>query len=127
MSFGYWDPGFLLGQSGLATYVTPWVRTRNFHRVSFTIEWTGVAATAGTLSLEGTDVPADDPAAPPAATSIVPLTITTFHGTWPAVAAVAANALVVVANPPGWVRGRYTRSAGGGAGQFNWRMTANSS
>lgn len=116
------DPAYLLGQTGLASFSGPWVRCDYLHRVSFTVSWTAVAATAGTLSLEGTDYPIDRPelgAVP--ATAIVPLTITAFHGTWPAVAAIAAVGLVIAENLPRWVRLTYTRSAGGGAAQFDIR------
>lgn len=108
----------LASQSGAASFTSdpiP-VAKSGFSRLSLTILWAAVAATAGVLSLEGTDDPTQ--------TTWVPLTITTYHGTWPNVAATASQALVVLSDCPAFVRIRYTRSAGGGAAQFNAYATA---
>lgn len=109
----------LAAQSGLADWQSEWipVAAANFRRASFTLAWTLVAATSGTLAFEGTDDPAK------AAANVVTLTIATSHGTYPTVGAAAANALVVLDNCPGYVRVKYTRAAGGGAGQFSGFVT----
>lgn len=105
------DSGFLVGQSGLASFSSPWKDTSKSHCVSFTITWSAFAATAGTLSFEGTDDPLQ--AAP------VTLTVPTSHGTYPTVGTSAAGCVVVFENCPRYVRCSYTRSAGGTTGQFN--------
>ncbi len=117
--------------TGLASWVSPFVDCTYCHQISFTIAWTAVAATAGTLTIEGTDDPtqanslyshsyayAQVAADFTAGTNVVPLTITTTHGTYPTVSTSAANAMVILENPPRFVRVKYTRSAGGGAAQF---------
>lgn len=120
----YFNQQYVVNQSGVPAYTTPWFRALDWHRVSFTVSWAGFAATAGVLSFEGTDFPADDVVNIPPAGLIVPLTITTFHGTFPNVAATAGRALVILENPPGWVRGRYTPSGGGTVNQFQWLVAA---
>ena len=104
----------LANRSGAADWVSDAIAVgAGGHRVaSFTILWAAFAATAGTLSFEGTDDPTN------AAASWVPITVAKSHGTFPAVGAVAAKALVLLSNCPGWVRVKYTRSAGGTADQF---------
>lgn len=105
----------LAGQTGAASFDTGWVPVgaNGFRNITFTAAWTAVALTAGVLSLEGTDDPAQ------ASTSAVPLTLTATHGTWPNVGTAAGNAMVGVSDAPAFVRLKYVRSAGGGAGQFN--------
>jgi hypothetical protein len=78
--------------------------------MSCTLVWSAVASTAGALSFEGTDDPTQ--------AGYVPLTVASSHGTWPNVGATASSMMVVLSNCPGYVRLKYTRSAGGGAGQF---------
>jgi len=115
----------LSGQTGVANWVTPWRECSQSHQVSFTIGWAAAASTAGTLSFEGTDDPTQAAGlvfAPE--TNVVPLTITTFHGTYPTVSTSAANALVILENPPKYVRVKYTFSAGGAAGQFRVMSSA---
>jgi len=109
---------YLVSQSGLATWYGPWCDCRELKEIGFTISWTAVAATAGTLSFEGTDDPAQAVAGA-AGTNVVVLTIATYHGTYPTVSTAAANCMVRLENPPIYVRPVYTRSAGGGAGQFS--------
>lgn len=112
------DPQYDLARDGSATWQGAWKDCSKSHCVSFTVTWTAVASTAGTLSLQGTDDPAK------AATSLVTLTLPTTHGAWPTVAATASTALAIIENPPRFVRVVYTRSAGGGAGQFNTYVSA---
>lgn len=104
-------------QSGLSSWTSAWVRVgkAGYRCISWTTAWAAVAATSGTLSFEGTDDPTQ--------TSVVALTPTVTHGTYPTVGTAAAAALVVLANCPGWVRMRYTRAAGGAAGQFTQSVT----
>lgn len=102
----------LAPQSGAASWVSAWIPVSQdgWRLASLTVAWGAVAATAGALSIEGTD--------DPGGTAAVPLTVATSHGTWPTVGATASAALVVLTNCPGWIRVRYTRTAGGGADQF---------
>lgn len=102
-----------LKQSGAGSWVSDpiAVGAAGFRVASLTLSWGAVASTAGVLAAEGTD--------DPTFATWVPLTVSVTHGTWPNVAAVAANAMVVLSNCPGFVRLKYTRSAGGGADQFN--------
>lgn len=111
----------LQNQSGLATFQSPWVDATKWRVVAFEIDWTAVAATAGTLAIEGSldyRIPDSGPFVP-SALKIVPMTITTSHGTWPTVGVSAANAMVILENTPPLVRVTYTRSAGGAVNQFN--------
>lgn len=108
----------LVSQSGAADFTSdpiP-VAKSGYSRVSLSIFWAAVASTAGVLSLEGTDDPTQ--------TKWIPLTIQTYHGTWPNVGATASQALVVLSDCPSFVRIKYVRSGGGGAGQFNAYATA---
>ena len=106
------DDAYLVGQTGLSSWQGPWFDASLCHELGFTVAWTAVAATNGTLYIEGTDDPDKG------ALNVVPLTISTSHGTWPTVAAIAGNAMVRVSNPPHFIRLGYTRIAGGGAAQF---------
>lgn len=108
----------LASQSGLASWSSAWlaVGSAGYRMLSSTIAWSAVAATAGVITFEGSDDPAH--AAP------VTLTIDKTHGDdISAVGASAGEAVVVLADCPGWVRIVYTRSAGGGAGQFTMFAT----
>jgi hypothetical protein len=108
---------FASGVSGLGDWNSGWipVAAAGYRRASFTLGWAGVAATAGTLAIEGTDDPTQ--------TIAVALTLGTYHGTYPTVGAGAGTLLAVVDNCPGWVRLKYTRSGGGAAAQFNGHVT----
>jgi len=108
----------LSAQSGLASWSTPWipVGVGGWRDLSVTLAWSAVASTSGTLSVEGTD--------DPTGTIAVPLTVDVAHGAWPTVGATADKSLVVLSDCPGYVRVVYTRSAGGGAGQFTGAYTA---
>jgi hypothetical protein len=110
----------LANQSGLVSWETPWipVGAAGFRVLSTTISWAAFALTNGAFSVVGTDDPAQ------AAASEVLLTISSTHGTFPTVGATAANAMVVLSNCPGYVKWKYTRAAGGTAGQFNLFTTA---
>jgi hypothetical protein len=107
----------LTGQDGSASFTSAWipVAVNGFRAASFTLAWAGATSTAGTLSFEGTDDPAQG--------VVVPLTINTSHGTFPTVGAAASQALVVINNCPAYVRMKWTRSGGGAAGQFNGYVT----
>ena len=120
------DNAYMVGVSGLATFYGPWVDCSKARSMSFNLAWTAVAATAGTLSIEGTN---DDAQAVTgtAGTNVTTLTIGTYHGTYPTVSTSAANCMVIVEPCPKWVRIVYTRSAGGGAGQFTGRVFGRSS
>lgn len=113
----HYNSKFLDAKSGLADWLSDPVPVAadGWRRASFTLLWSAIASTAGVLSFEGTD--------DPAGTSWVVLTVSTFHGTYPNVAAAAAVALIVLDNCPGWIRVRYTRSGGGAAAQFNGWVT----
>lgn len=107
------------GQSGAASWVSPWFDRQKWHLLSWNVWWTAFAATAGTLSLEGTNDPTQilDTTFVPN-NPVVPLTITVFHGTWPTVGAIAAAALVNTSEGQAFERLKYTRGAGGTTGQF---------
>ncbi len=114
------DIAYLANKSGLATFSGPWFDASLCKSVSFQLAWSAVAATNGTLSIEGTNDSAE------AAADIVTIAVAAagigasveFQGTWPTVGAIAANALVTLRDPPHFVRVSYTRVAGGGANQF---------
>lgn len=108
---------YMVNQSGLATWYGPWVDASEYRQYGFTISWTAVAATAGTLSFEGTDDRAQAVTGA-GGTNVVALTVVTYHGTYPTVSTSAANCMVRFENPPAFIRPIYTRSAGGGASQF---------
>jgi hypothetical protein len=110
---------YLVSQSGLATWYGPWCDCRELKEIGFTISWTAVAATAGTLSFEGTDDPAQAVAGAGGTNVVALANITAAGGTYPTVGTVAANCMVRFENPPIYIRVIYTRSAGGGAGQFS--------
>lgn len=99
-------------QSGLASFNSDWIPVGGggLRTGSFTLAWTAVAATAGVFSFEGTDDP-NQAGGVVLATPIV-------HGSPLAVSTSAGQSLIVLTNCPGWLRVRYARSAGGGAGQF---------
>lgn len=107
------NPWFVQNQSGSSTWQSGWFDCSKSHCVSFTVSWTAVALTAGTLSLQGTDDPTK------AATSVVTLTLSTTHGTWPTVSTTASAGLAIIENAPRFVRVVFTSTAGGGANQFN--------
>ena len=102
-----------LKQTGATSWVSEpiSVGAGGFRVASLTIGWAAVLATAGVLSVEGSD--------DPSFTAWVPLTVAASHGTWPNVAAGASSAMVVLSNCPGYLRLKYTRSAGGAADQFS--------
>lgn len=108
---------FASGVSGAADWNSGWipVAAGGFRRASFSLAWAAAASTAGTLAFEGTDDAGQ--------TVVIPLTVATFHGTFPTVGATAGNMLVVLDNCPGWVRLKYTKSGGGAAAQFNGHVT----
>lgn len=103
--------------SGAASWSSEWVAVGagGWRTASFTTSWAAAASTAGVLSFEGTDDPSQ--------TAVVPLGISVSQGTFPNVGATASQALVVLTNCPGYVRQRYTRSAGGVADQFKSFVT----
>lgn len=100
-------------KSGTTSWTSDWisVRAAGYRGISMLIDWAAAALTAGTLSLEGTDHPTQ--------AKFTTLTVTTSHGTFPAVSTSAANATVILENCPAYVRIKYTQSAGGAASQFN--------
>ena len=99
-------------KSGLANWTSDWipVASGGYRMASLQVNWTAVAATNGTLSVEGTNDASK--------TVVTSLTIDKSHGTYPTVGATASSAMVNVSDCPGWIRVKYTRVAGGGAGQF---------
>lgn len=105
-------------ESGAASFVSDWlaVGAAGFADASYTLDWTAVASTAGALTFEGTDDPSGAKSAA--------LTVDKQHGSdISAVDANAGTAVVILTNCPGYVRVRWTRSAGGGAAQFNAFVT----
>lgn len=106
---------YLVGVSGGASFNGGWIDTQAFRVVAFNVSWTAVAATNGTISFEATNDPLQQ------AGSIVALTITTIHGNGGVLTVgTSASAIgVVIENTFAFHRLKYTRSAGGGAGQFN--------
>ena len=115
---GVYNKQFMSQQSGVSAFTSSPVAIAadGFRRGSFTLNWAaGGAGTAGTLSFEGTDDPTQN--------VWVPLTIATFHGTFPTVGTGAAKALVVLDNCPGYVRLKYTPTGGGAANQFDGWVT----
>lgn len=111
-------PIVLAAESGLGNWQTQWIPCSPGSTLVLQLKWTAVAATAGTLGMDGTADPAK------AATSIVPMPAWTagttpgVFGTWPTVGAVAASGLVIIKNPLPWMRASYVRGGGGGVGQF---------
>jgi hypothetical protein len=107
---------YLAGQDGSATFNGAWIDTKGFSLLSFNIAWTAVAATSGTLSFDATNDPAK------ASTSIISsVTVSTIEGNSGALT-VSTSAGVVGVNFSRlfrFMRLTYTRSAGGGASQFN--------
>lgn len=99
-------------QSGLASFVSGWIPVgrAGLRMASLTLVRTAVASTAGTFSFEATDDP-DEAGGVVLSTPIV-------HGSPLLVDASAGQSIVVLANCPGSLRVRYTRTGGGGAGQF---------
>ena len=111
---------YLVNQSGLATFYGPWFDASACKQLSFTISWSAVAATAGTLAFEVTNDSAQAVAGV-GGTNVVAVTaalVVAAGGTYPTVSTSAANCHVAFENCSHWVRLVYTRSAGGGAGQF---------
>lgn len=109
-------PDYIVDQSLLASFNGPWIDVGDYNTVEFHAEWTAVAATDGTLSIEGTlDKASINPQ---------PLTIGTFHGAWPTVGVTADKTIVIIEKPPRFVRLVYTRVAGGALAQFLCRVFA---
>lgn len=106
---------YVVGQSGLATFSSPWHDFAEFRVAAFNIAWSAFAATSGAITFEATNDPAQ------AATSIVTLTITTVHGNSGSlnVGASASAVGVVIENAFRFHRFTYTRTGGGTTGQFN--------
>lgn len=129
---------FLPPTTGASSWVTPWFDATYMHTVSMTCAWlAGSGTTAGTLSMEATDDVAQsslvfDPRIVfaqadltfAAGTHVVPLTITTTHGTYPATANAAGNCIVILENPPRFVRMKWTQSSAGVASQFTVYLSA---
>lgn len=88
-----------------------WLDCSDVVCAGFHVEWSAFALTAGTLSVEGTNDPTQ--------VAFQTMTISVSHGTFPTVGATAAGAIVLVQNPPRFVRLKYTRTAGGTMDQMN--------
>ncbi len=102
--------------SGLATWQSNWVELATPKEIlTYNIAWTAVAATDGLITLEGTNDPAK------ASTSIVTFTTAnlTLWGTGFTVSTTAGKTFASVEGAPHFARMVYTRTAGGGAGQFS--------
>jgi hypothetical protein len=123
------NPKYIFNQSGLASFNGGWIDCAGISSLSINVWWSAVAATAGTFAFESSDDMSEGQAPNPAAGSIVQLTLTTpsagtttgFHGNAGSFSAGAAASsfMAILARPPRLVRITYTRSAGGGADQFN--------
>jgi len=103
-------PEYMVDQSGAASFQGNWIEVRKSKAIFMHVAWTAIASTAGTLSLDGSE--------DPTLTSIVPLTATATHGAQPS-GGTAGQLIIVLENPPSFVRLNYVRSAGGGAAQFD--------
>lgn len=109
-------------KSGLATWRSEWVHiTKPRCILTWLIAWTAFAATAGTITLEGTNDPLS--AVSGAAGNNV-FTLTTaslpLWGTGFTPDANAGRTWVALEGCPNYVRMVYTRSAGGGVDQFSY-------
>jgi hypothetical protein len=110
--------------SGLADWVGGWLDMRPYgdaRGISFFTSWSAVAATNGTLYLEGTNDPAK------AAANViryggllwVPSATGIAISTGNVVGATAAGASIGARGCPAFIRHGYARVAGGGAAQFS--------
>ena len=101
-------------KNGTADWQTLWLDFWALQLAQFQVSWTAVAATAGTLQLQGTNDQAQ------AAGSILSFdnSLLTWWGNGPTVAATASTTMLAVASPMRFHRLIYTRGAGGGADQF---------
>jgi hypothetical protein len=118
------QPGFpqfaeqLAPQSGLATWSSLWVRTQGGLLI-LAAEWSAVAATNGTITLDGGIGPLGaGTLTPDIIIQNIPLP-SGVYGTGPVVGAVAGNIAIVIRNPMPFHRLTYTRVAGGAVDQFN--------
>lgn len=122
---------YMDGFSGLASFTGRWIDTAMLSCISFNIWWTAVAATAGTLAIQASNdmtMGVDPNASGPTAESITTLTLTAptggstlgVHGNSGslAVGASASSVVIIMEKLPKFLRVSYTRSAGGGSGQF---------
>ena len=105
------QPEYIVDASMLADVQGEWLDCDTVVAIAFHVEWSAFAATDGTLSIEGTNDPTQ--------TKFQALTINVSHGTFPTAGATAAGAIVILQNPPRFVRLKYTRTAGGTTGQMN--------
>lgn len=110
------------GKAGAADMYSEWVDLLYYHTSSWNIAWTAVAATAGTISFEGTNDPTY------AATSIVTCVPTTIRGnggslTVPVTAACIECAFDVK-DMPRFMRYKNHQTAGGAVGQFSGWLIA---
>jgi hypothetical protein len=105
----------LSSQSGLASWTSEWIDTRRYRFLLLLFSWSAAAGTAGTLGLEGTLDPAK------AAQNIHDISsiVTVYYGTWPTVAASAGACTIPLDKVFPYLRLKYTRAAGGAAGQFS--------
>lgn len=110
------------GMAGAGTMTSRWLDMLEMHMCSFNIAWTNVAATAGTISFEGTNDPAQ------ASTSIVTLTPTVILGNGGVLTTIAAASVVIVnfSELPRFVRYKNVQTAGGAVGQFSGWFIAKS-
>ena len=104
------DDAYIVNGSMAADILGPWMDCADVVCMGFHAEWAAFAATSGTLSIQGTNDPTQ--------VKFQEMTIAVSHGTFPTVAAAAAGAIVLVQNPPHWVRLKYTRVAGGTTAQM---------
>ena len=102
---------YLVGADMSDDVLGDWVDCSDVVCAGFHVEWEAVALTAGTLSIEGTNDPTQE--------KFQEMTISVSHGTWPTVGATAAGAIVLVQNPPRFLRLKYTQSAGGSYDQMD--------
>ena len=104
------DDAYIVNGSMLANILGPWIDCADVVCMGFHAEWAAFAATSGTLSIQGSNDPTQ--------TKFQEMTISVSHGTWPTVGATAAGAIVLIQNPPHWLRLKYTRVAGGTTNQM---------
>jgi len=107
---------YLSNQDGSTSFNAGWIDTRKCRELVAHVSWTAIAATAGTLALQGSE---DDSLS---STTAVTLTATVTHGAQPT-GGTAGSLILVVEYIPSFVRLIYTRTGGGGANQFTaWIM-----
>lgn len=111
------DEAYAVNVSGAATWHGPWFDASLCASLTFNVSWSAVAATDGALSIEATNDPAQ--AAANVVTLLADNTLTNVqvNGTL-TVSTTASKALITVTRPSHFVRVSYTRTAGGGANQF---------